>query len=182
MPIVIDVRHNLHTARRDLRGLSKHIQDKAIVATLNKAGDQGITVARRAVAQATGLRVGDVRKTFSGRVRSTKGRLVYTIRFFGGSLNLARFRARQGRKGIVARAWGVTKTYPGTFLAKNGRTAFRRAGPDRLPIVPVHGPSIVREAAKKEITELVNRKVAEVIERVLPQQVARFKAKRGRVQ
>ncbi len=155
-----------HDLNRALRELSNHpAVIKAANRALNRTGDQVQTRVVRDLAQQTGLKQKDIRAALI-RVRAQWTRLLTSLTASGRTLNLIRFGARQTRAGVSANAWGQRRIYPHTFIANRGRTVFRRAviggkRVRRLPIVPVHGPSIPREMAREAIRQAVEQTVHE---------------------
>lgn len=148
----IDVRADLSAARRQLYSWQKSAIPKAAAAALNRVGTHANSLAVKELAGVTGLKQKDVREAMS-RSRATWANLETRLKTIGRALNLIRFAARQTKKGVTASAWGKRRVYPGTFIANQGRTVFKRrtvggkrAG--RLPIDAVHGPSLPREFAR----------------------------------
>jgi len=145
----IDIKGDVSAARRRLAYLKNEAVNKAATRALNRTGDHANTLTVRDLARVTGLKQKDVRAALS-RLRANFSNLTYRLRAIGRALNLIRFGARQTKKGVSAAAWGVRKIYRGTFIANQGRTVFVREGQERLPIRPVHGPSLPREFGRAE--------------------------------
>jgi hypothetical protein len=144
--IQLDVRTNIESVRRQLRGKDKEI-DAAASRALNRAASSVRSVAVKELAKATGIRP---QAAIREKLRMRKATPRYLIAEVGAvayTPNLARFSARQTKRGISANAWAKRKIYRGTFLGNQGRTAFKRTGAGRLPIEPVHGPRMHREFA-----------------------------------
>lgn len=169
----IDVRADVAKARRTLRSWQQSALPKATAAALNRMGDQARTLAVKELAAVTGLKQKDVRAGLS-RQRATWSKLSTAVIAIGKSLNLIRFGARQTKAGVSASAWDKRRIYPGTFIANQGRTVFRRETVGgkrvgRLPIVPVHGPSLPREMAKAAVMD----KLAQAVQAKWPAEFAR---------
>lgn len=149
----IDVRADLAAARRQLYSWQHSAIPKAAASALNRVANHANSLAVRDLAKVTGLKQKDVRAAMS-RTRATWANLQARIATIGRALNLIRFAARQTKKGVTASAWGKRRLYRGTFIANAGRTVFKRATvggkrAGRLPIAPVHGPSLPREFGRK---------------------------------
>jgi hypothetical protein len=154
--VKIDVRADIEAARARLRYHLRPAIPKAAAAALNRVGTHANSLAVKELAEVTGLKQKDVREALS-RTRATWANLQTKIAAIGRALNLIRFGARQTKRGVTASAWGRRRLYAGTFIANKGRTVFKRAKvgdkrAGRLPIAPVHGPSIPREFGRKALT------------------------------
>ena len=69
----IAVKNTINQAIRNVRHLHRHYIKKALVTSLNKVGKEVMTVAKRELADATGLKVGRVFKTLKKGVnKATK--------------------------------------------------------------------------------------------------------------
>ena len=121
---------------------------QVLSAALNKTGDKGRTKIKRALAQATGVKYGQIPMR---TIPSTPGTLTYTIEQPGDETNLNLFGARQGARGVSARPWGVRRTFPGTFLVASwGNKVYSRDSASRFPVSPLWGPNLAREILKEE--------------------------------
>lgn len=145
----IDIKGDVAAARRRLNDTQRRILPAATNRALNRTGDHANTLTVRELAGVTGLKQKDVRAAMT-RTRSNFSNLTYRLAAIGKALNLIRFGARQTKKGVSASAWGARKVYKGTFIANQGRTVFVRESAKRLPIRPVHGPSLPREFARAD--------------------------------
>lgn len=159
----IDVRADLSQARAALRYYQREAVPKAAASALNRVGQHANTLAVRELADIAGLKQKDVREAMS-RTRATWNNLETRLKAIGKALNLIRFSARQTKAGVTASAWGKRRLYPGTFIGNQGRTVFKRriiggtrAG--RLPIDPVHGPSLPREFARETFLQKLEQAV-----------------------
>lgn len=155
----LNIKADVAAARRRLSDIQRRVLPAATNRALNRTGDHANTITVRDLAQVTGLKQKDVRAVMT-RTRSNFGNLTYRLAAIGRALNLIRFGARQTKKGVSASAWGQRKIYRGTFIANQGRTVFVRESAKRLPIRPVHGPSLPREFARAEFMARLKAAVA----------------------
>ena len=159
----IAVKNTINQAIRNVRHLHRHYIKKALVTSLNKVGKEVMTVAKRELADATGLKVGRVFKTLKKGVnKATKHDETFSFWVKGRRLNLVEFDARQTKKGITAKAWGKRKLYPKTFFG-SGRNSgkklvFKRAKGSR-GVEAVHGASLPREFERQDMKKIFNKKI-----------------------
>lgn len=150
--IKLDVRTDIASVRRQFRGLEGQI-DRAAARALNRAATSVRSVATKEIARESGIRP---QRAVRDRLRIRKATPKYLIAEVGigaWTPNLARFMARQVKKGVSAAAWGKRKLYPRVFLANKGRTVFKRVGKERLPIEPVFGPKIHKTFLEQKVVE-----------------------------
>lgn len=177
MTLQVSIASNLADVEKELKRLGHEGTRKAIVAAMNKTGAKALVFSRRGLAKRMGVAQKNIREGFRTR-RATRIFLLFVIFIRGKRLNLIRFGARQlKRAGVSARAWGIRRRYPGTFIALRDRTAtggvvFKRvrgktmrgrskyAGTKHAEaIAPVFGPGLAREFDRPEFQALVIRKV-----------------------
>lgn len=149
----------LEAALRDVPRLA----EVAAARALNRVATTARAQASRAISAETGLKVNEVRDhlSLSPARTSSGGETVVTITVPPWAPNLIRFTARQTKAGVSANAWRTRKVYRGTFIANKGRTVFKRVGKARLPIEPVHGPSIPRQFIKGYAMDAIRNTMAE---------------------
>ncbi len=160
MTLRIDIRDDTKQLAGRLDREGRVLMPKIINQAVNRTATQVQSSAVKALSKETGLKQKDVR-SFMKLFRSNFRTLTATVQGFGRALNLARFRARQTKRGVVAFAWGVRRLYRGAFFANENRTVFRRKGRSRLPIRSMYGPSIPREMAREAVSTAL-RKVVKV--------------------
>lgn len=156
----IKVNVDVEGALKGLDDLEREYAPRATVAALNKVGVTARTEAARQISAETGLPVSQVKK-YVPLVKANKWTLSAVISALPWAPNLARFSARQTKQGVSANAWRQRKIYRGTFLGNQGRTAFKRVGKARLPIEPVHGPSVPRTFIGEKTQAAIQRVVRE---------------------
>jgi len=159
----------IESAARELNRLQRKAIPAATKGALNKTATQVRTVVKRDIAKTVGLPQKTIAPSFKIFKSSTQS-LRATVQASGKALNLIRFKAKQTRKGVAAKAWGKRKLYPGTFIANKGRTVFKRSRVrgsrvSRLPIEAVHGPSVPREFIRAR----VQRAMQQVVSTKFPQ-------------
>lgn len=124
---------------------------QVLSAALNKTGDKSRTRIKRALAQATGIKYGQIPMR---TIRSRPGTLQYEIQQPGDETNLNLFGARQGARGVSARPWGIRRTFPGTFTVSGwGQKVYSRDTASRFPVSPLWGPNLAREILKDKPIE-----------------------------
>ena len=108
-------------AIRDIGNVPRKYVQKAMVTALNKVEAEVVTQAKRELKDATGLKAGTVGKKIA-KDKARRGDEEYTIRIKSRYLNLIEFGARQTKKGVSAKIWGVRKNYKGAFIG-SGRNS-----------------------------------------------------------
>ena len=83
---------------------------------------------------ATGLKAGVVGKKIK-KDKARKGDETHSIHIKSGYINAIEFGARQTKKGVSAKIWGVRKIYRGAFIG-SGRNSGKQSG--RIQIMPMH--------------------------------------------
>ena len=111
----VKVKSNVKEAMRQLRNVPKKYVPKALVTALNKVGAEVVTQAKRELKDATGLKAGVVGKKIK-KDKARKGDETYSIHIKSRYLNAIEFGARQTKKGVSAKIWGVRKNYRGAFI------------------------------------------------------------------
>ena len=171
----IDVKVDIKEVTRELNRLQRSVIPAATKAALNKTASQVSTVAKRDIAKTVGLpqkTIAPSFKVFKSSIQSLRA----TVEASGKALNLIRFKAKQTRRGVTAKAWGKRKLYPGTFIANQGRTVFKRSSVGghrvkRLPIEPVHGPSVPREFIRARVQRAMQQVVSTKFPKIFRDQI-----------
>ena len=78
----------------------------------------------------------------------------------GNALKLITFKARQTTKGVVAKAWGVSKLYRGTFIApvrhgSSSNAVYTRKSSHSLPVKQLYGPGVAQLFKKQENLDIM---------------------------
>jgi hypothetical protein len=143
---------------------------EAMAQTLNRVGPVITTRVRRQLAKQIGLPYGRI-KDETSNVFASVNSLIFDIRSRGRPIPLREFAARETRKGVRARPWGVSRLFAGTFMAEtpggNVEDVYKRIGGRRewrtvtdpetgktrryqteLPIEKLYGPAIPKEMVR----------------------------------
>lgn len=160
MTLKINIKHDIARLRRTLDRQQKKLLPKIVAQALNRTAQQLVTRAGSETAKAMGLPA-KVVKGEMRRVRATWRKLFASVVAEGHAFNIARFAARQTKRGISSKAYGKRKVYPRSFLAFQGRTGFIRVGAGRLPIRAVLGPSTPGTLARPLMQARTNQIISE---------------------
>jgi hypothetical protein len=152
----------------------------AMSRALNHEGQKAMTQIKRALAKQTGMKYGDL-SNFTRAVPASPSTLSFGIRVSGRETNIAAFGGRQTAAGVSAAPWGRRQLFAHAFMAsavkgaqglseataEGGKMlAFMRLGRSRLPIRPIFGPNIAREALKGEAKETFEKAAPAVLDRL----------------
>lgn len=159
-----------------LKALGKEAP-KALQRAIARAGDQARTQVYRALTKQTGL----PRKTIVKAVKVKRPSwtdLSYTMTTEGGNISLKYFSPRETRKGVVAKPFGKSTLFAGSFM-KGGRFpnrsgnvfgghAFHRLTGKRFPIEKTKSEVVIpEEMIKGETLKVFNQ----TVDKVLPARV-----------
>ena len=158
----VKVKSNVKEAMRKLRNVPRKYVQKALVTSLNKVGAEVVTQAKRELKEATGLKAGVVGKKIK-KDKARKGDETYSIHIKSRYLNAIEFGARQTKKGVSAKIWGVRKNYKGAFIG-GGRNSgkqlvFKKSKHNPKRIEAVHGASLPREFERQGMAKIFNKKI-----------------------
>lgn len=154
----LDIQSNIKQVSKTLTRFQKQAIPKATVSTLNQLAKEANTVGKRELSKAMGFPA----KNFKGSIsliKANKNSLTSAIKARNRAFNLARFNAKQTKKGVRAKAWGAPKVYKGAFIAKAGKTVFARTSDKRLPIKALSGPSLSKEFINATVNGAMKRKI-----------------------
>ena len=188
----LSIKTNFPDVQKQLKRLRSDIADKALPMAVNRTMAQARTAMQREITSAYNLKAAYVRQRLAIRRAIFKGNsLSFTASLLGTgkrSANLVAFLARKatnnGRKGgpqvgFRIRRGGAISRVPGAFIGNQGRTAFRRTGPGRLPIEPLQTINVPQMFNQRRINAAVVRVLQQRFPEVFEQQV-RFYASRMR--
>ena len=158
----VKVKSNMKDVMRTLRTVQKKYVAKALVTALNKVGAEVVTQAKRELKDATGLKAGVIGKKIK-KDKARKGDETYSIHIKSRYLNAIEFGARQTKKGVSAKIWGVRKVYRGAFIG-SGRNSgkqlvFKKSKRNPKRIEALHGASLPREFERQGMAKLFNKKI-----------------------
>lgn len=155
MPFEIDISHNIKEVQKELNKIQKTVVKRATARALNKTGITVRAEAARRVSKATGIKIGRVKSQLTIS-KANQGRLICILKPNKRQANLIEFvtpgKQRPGafrkKAGVTAKAWGKSKTYPGTFIGRgksSGKTlVFKRdSRKSRSGLSGVYGPSVI---------------------------------------
>lgn len=154
--VTIKTEWRTREVRHLLDQLKPKKQRQGLSVAVNATAKQVRTQAARMVAKEMGTRRKDIDGAIIIRPFSQPETLEATVKGQGAPLPLAKFGAKQTRKGVTAKAWGKRKLYPGAFLAtmKSGHSgAFVRKGKKRLPIKEMWGPGVGKTMAQGAVSD-----------------------------
>ena len=153
----VEFKLDTSAVERELRRLADQMP-AAIVRALNRTIGGVQTVMKREIASDIGIKVGTVASKLKISNASTM-RLQASITASGRRIPLIDIvtgkppEPSRGRgRGVSYRLGGQTRTLPSAFVARmpsGHRGVFQRVAKPRLPIVELHGPSIVEVFKKK---------------------------------
>lgn len=167
MPVAISVKSDLKRLTDHLSEAERRAVPAATKTALNKAAAAGLTMARRITAREMGIAVKGLKNSFRAE-KATKVNLTAAIEATGRPIPLMSFGARQVKAGVSAKPWNKRRIFKGAFVATVGaghRGAFRRVGPDRLPVKVLWGPAAPKVLAEEAATTATKERVAEVFPR-----------------
>ena len=185
----IRISTNFPAVQRQLENIRHDIADKAGASALNKTVALARTAMSKEIRAEFNLNAGTVNQALLiQRASAARGRFQLSAALSSisrpgrRSLNLARFAARQTRKGVTfkVKRGGPRRLIPGAFLINGGATVMIREGKSRLPIKALQ----TIDVAQMFNTKRINAKVVQLIEARFPAIFANdarfFTAKFGR--
>lgn len=174
--ISVSIKADIKDVTRGLNRAQRQAIPTAAQQALNRTVRTVRTKATREISKDTSIKQKEVR----GRLRirnASKGRLKASLTADRYTPNLGEFAARQGRHGVIAKAWGQRRAYRGTFLTPRHK-AVKRLGRARFPLEPVFGPNLRGAFLEKRIVRLMRKTASErfriEFERSLKNQLRRF--------
>lgn len=169
----IQISTNFPDVARRLDGLQRDIADKALASALNKTVAQAKTAMSREIRAEFNISAATVNQSLTiSRASASRGKFQLSASLGSisrpgrRSLNLARFSARQTRKGVTfkVKRGGPRKLIPGSFLINGGKTVMIREGKSRLPIKALQ----TIDVSQMFNTKRINAKVVELIKTKFP--------------
>lgn len=168
---MIDIQSNIKEATKYLSDVQRKVIPKATVTSLNKTARTVFKEVKRDVSKDIGLKQKEVAERMYLR-KAHKNSQYASIGVRSRYFNLIRFKAKQFKRGVKAKAWGKTKTYRGTFIGNDGRTVFTRRTKRRLPLKGVVGPNPAVEFERRMKNPQFNRRVVNRFEKVFAHELA----------
>lgn len=204
MKIKVEVR-GMEEVQRRLRNLSREMQGKALQPAINKVAEKARAEINRAIPGEFAVKASEVRQAIEIR-KAGAGRLEAVVSIFGSrnkrgrSMNLIHFlaavqgagramkvRGAKGKKaelaalerqlGFIIKRGGGLKKIEGAFVGNKGRTIFRRAGRERLPIEPLRVIGFAQMFNSRRISERVMAKLDQDLLAEVDRAIARLLAR-----
>lgn len=169
----IKIQTNFPNVQRQLETMRKDIADKAVASALNKTVALAKTAMSREIRAEFNISAATVSQSLRvQRASAAKGKFQLSAALSSisrpgrRSLNLARFSARQTRKGVTfkVKRSGPRQLIPGSFLINGGATVMIREGNTRLPIKALQ----TIDVGQMFNTRRINAKVVQLIEARFP--------------
>lgn len=181
----LTITHNFPDVQRQLAALQQDVAVKATASALNKTVAQAKTAMSREIRAEFVLPASQVNALLSvTRARATSGQYnlqasLQAKRERRPGLNLIRFGAKPTPKGVSFKIKrnGPRKTWPGAFIANQGRTVFVRTGEAKRRMTKGFNAGKMREpiralttldVASMFNTKRINAKVVQMIETKFP--------------
>lgn len=170
---------------RNLLGRVPSELPKALARAINRASQAARTEAAKGIRQEYIIRHGDIVSATKIRTaRADQKMISATIRIRGTRRELIFFRVspksesgRRPRRIRVAVKKGGLKPLPGAFVRRGTKSGnphvFRREGKARYPVHIVYGPSIPQMAANPKITEVVEQRARDMLDKRLGHEINR---------
>lgn len=155
----ISVESDLKKLQQQLSALERDAYPKAIARTLNRVAESSKVASAKHIAPLMNAKQSDIKRNMPLE-KAYKNKLWATITAIGRPLKLIAFKAKQTAKGVVSKAWGVSKLYKGTFIApiRHGsisNTVYTRKTKHSLPVKALYGPGIAQLFKKPDNIELM---------------------------
>ena len=171
----LSVKSNISQVIKQFRGMSKKVVKKATVTALNKMVKEVAVVAKRELADKTGLKKGTVSKKITTK-KAKSSDLSANITIGGRQLNLIEFGARQVKAGVSHKGWGRRQVTRGAFIF-NGKSSGKRLVGERIKgsvnkegnekIKSLFGASAPVEYFRARIDKILKTKIASRFNKLL---------------
>lgn len=155
MTLTVNLKTELRQVEKMLTEAQRKVLPKATTRALNRTLQQVNTAAAKSLAKETGLKQKEVKQRLF-KIKAHNNNPTAILKATGKAFNLIRFKAKQTKRGVTAKAWGKRKNYRGAFIANQGRTVFLRTSKARTPIKAVYGPSIPKEFVRAATLKALN--------------------------
>ena len=164
----LSVKSNITQVMKQFRGMDKKIVRKATVTALNKMVKEVAVVAKRELAEKTGLKKGTVsKKITTKKAKSTD--LTARLEVKGRHFNLIEFSARQVRAGVSHKGWGRRQVTKSAFIFTGKSSGKRLVGKrvkgsknskGREKVKALPGASAPVEYFKGRVDKILKAKIA----------------------
>lgn len=165
----ISIESELKQLSKQLGVLEKDAYPKAAARTINRVASSARSASGKHIAPQMNAKQADIKRNMVIE-KAYKNKLWASITAIGKPLKLIAFKARATAKGVVAKAWNVSKLYRGTFIAhiKHGNashTVYKRKTKHSLPVKALYGPGIAQLFKRPENIEIMQSKVEQRLEK-----------------
>lgn len=183
--IIIRTRWDTRGVKELMRQLTPPRLNQALSVAVNDSARQVERKAEQLTGKALSLPSKRVKAGIWIRPGSTPSTLTAVVRGSGSLIPLKVFGAKEKGKGVVAKIWGSSRSYPGGFIYGGapkdhnkdiglGGHVFRRVGSSRLPIEKIPGASIAEAMAQDAIMQANEAFGVERLEANVMRQLARY--------
>jgi len=184
----LNIQHNIKKVTKQLNDIQKKVVPRVTVRSLNKTG---VTVNKEAVKRVRGetkLPAKRIKVKLNIK-RARRGQFQWTLAGLRGTTNIIEWvpaskrqvGAYRKKQGVRSRAWGKTKTYPGTFMGSGKSSGkllvYVRDSNKPSGVRSVQGPN-VRTAFGRALVGLqsvANRRFAQVFDHELAFELSKIK-------
>ncbi|MGB4191883.1 MAG: phage tail protein [Rickettsiales bacterium] len=154
MSFNISIESNLKQFQKQLSALEQQAYPKAVTRTLNRVASSAKTASAKHIAPMMNAKQSDIKRRMI-EAKAYPRKVWASIIASGSPLKLIAFKARQTTRGVVAKAWGRTKLYRGTFIApvKHGSSTnavYVRRSQHSLPVKQLYGPGVAQLFKQQE--------------------------------
>jgi hypothetical protein len=154
MSFNISIESDLKKFHKQLNVLEREAYPKAVARTLNRVASSVRSASSKHIAPMMNAKQSDIKRNMVIE-KAYKNKLWATITAIGKPLKLIAFKARQTAKGVVAKAWNVSRLYKGTFIApvrhgSSNNAVYSRKTSHSLPVKTLYGPGIAQLFKKPE--------------------------------
>ena len=173
--MALSVQSNIDKVMREFRGMDKKIVKKATVTALNKMVKEVAVVAKRELAEKTGLKKATVSKKIKTR-KAKRSDLTARLTVEGRHFNLIEFGARQIKAGVSHKGWGRRQTTKSAFIFTGANSGKRIVGirvkgsknkAGREKVKGLYGASAPFEYFKGRVDEILKAKIGSRFNKLL---------------
>lgn len=177
---MISIKSDLDKLQRKLGSIGQGVVPRAATQAINRTARSVNSTAIKQVAAETGVKQKEIRQAhqlylanrqrLQASIDASKAKARNLIAFVrpaqrkAGYFNSRTARGKFKAPGVKAKAWGKSKTYAGTFIARAPQgqlLVFARKGPGRLPLKGVVGPSPRNTFVGQRLVQVMQRKARE---------------------
>ena len=163
MAFKISIESELKQLSKQFTALEREAYPQAVARSINRVASSAKSASGKHIAPLMNAKQADIKRNMMIE-KAYKNKLWVSITAIGKPLKLIAFKARTTAKGVVSKAWGVSKLYRGTFIApvKHGsssKTVYARKTKHSLPVKALYGPGIAQLFKRRENIEIMQSTV-----------------------